>query len=215
MSTCPAPSGRSFALRNLTVQRASVSFRAALAGSAGHISRAVRPSLIAAFSSAPARWRGAETREGVHDPAGPGNVAGLVDRPVQLPEQLVQRVGLDRRLAEVPQRVRVRHLVAQPEPAEAHPARPVARHRLGRGKRQPVKALQHKHLELRHDVQGRAAALRARRLPCGPLEDRPEPLEIHRPGQRLQRVAVRRNLLQPLPDVPKSRLLRHRGLHCR
>ena len=55
MSTCPAPSGRSFALRNLTVQRASVSFRAALAGSSGHISRAVRPSLIAAFSAAPAR----------------------------------------------------------------------------------------------------------------------------------------------------------------
>ena len=61
MSTCSAPSGRSFALRNLTVQRASVSFRAALAGSPGRISRAVRPSLIAAFSPAPARWRGAAT----------------------------------------------------------------------------------------------------------------------------------------------------------
>ncbi len=42
----------------------------------------------------------------------------------------------------------------------------------------------------------------------------PEPLEIHRINQRFQRIAIRQNLLQKLLDVPKSRLLRNRGILC-
>ena len=211
MSTCPAPSGRSFALRNLTVQRASVSFRAALAGSSGHISPAACPALIAAFSAALARSR---DQRRVQHLAGPGDEARRVDHPLKLRGQGIQLARLDQRLAEIPQRVRVRNLVAQLEPAEAHPAQPVPHRFLRRFERQAVAALEHEHLELRHNIQSRAAALRASRFPCGPLKDRPEPLEIHRPVQRLKRIAVRRNLLQTLLDVPKSRLLRQRGLQC-
>ena len=83
------------------------------------------------------------------------------------------RARLDQRLAEVPERVRVRNLVAQLKAAEAHPARPVARRRLGRGERQPAEVLQHDHLELRHDIQGRAASLRIARGSAGTARNPP------------------------------------------
>ena len=55
------PSGFGFALVNFSVQRASVSFCAALAGCSGQISSALWPSLIAAFSASVFRCRGART----------------------------------------------------------------------------------------------------------------------------------------------------------
>ena len=212
MSTCFVPSGRAFALLDLIVQRASVSFRAAFAGSSGRISRAVHPSLIAAFSAALARNR---DQRRVQHPAGPGDEASRADYPLKLRGQGLQLARLDRRLAEIPQRVCVWNPVGNAETAEAHPARPPVPHRLpGRFKRQPMAALKHEPPELRQGIQSRAAAFGALGLPRGPLEDRAEPLEIHRPVQRLKRIAIRRNLLRTLLDVPKSRLLRHRGLRC-
>lgn len=48
---CGMPSVAGLALLNFTIQRASTSFCAALAGRSGHISWANQPSLIAAFSA--------------------------------------------------------------------------------------------------------------------------------------------------------------------
>ena len=62
-STGVLPSARVFALEYLTVQRAFVSFCAALEGLSGQISEAVLPALMAAFSLSELRWRGAHGRK--------------------------------------------------------------------------------------------------------------------------------------------------------
>jgi hypothetical protein len=61
MSTPGLPPGSGRALANFTVQRASVSFCAALAGSSGQISAAVLPALIASLSALVFRCLGAAT----------------------------------------------------------------------------------------------------------------------------------------------------------
>ena len=54
--------GLVFGFEYLTVQCASVSFCAALAGSSGQMSVALSPALAHSFSSFVIRWRGAETK---------------------------------------------------------------------------------------------------------------------------------------------------------
>ena len=49
---------------------------------------------------------------------------------------------------------------------------------------------------------------------CGILQDRPEPLEVHRSGQRLQQIALGRYLLQAILGFPNAWLLRHHDLQC-
>ena len=61
-STGLLPSARILALEYFTVQRAFVSFCAALAGLPRQISDAVLPALIAAVSPSELRWRGAAMR---------------------------------------------------------------------------------------------------------------------------------------------------------
>ena len=131
---------------------------------------------------------------------------------VHLLEQLVQNARLDQRLAEIPKRIRIRNLVTQIHAAKARPAQTVANHMLRRLQRQAVKALQNQHLELQNDVQRRSTALRAARPPGGRLEDRPEPVEIHRRRKLLQRVPVGRDLREAIVNVPKTQLFRHHDL---
>ena len=61
MSIPGLPPGSARPLANFSVQRASVSFYAALAGCPGQISAALLPALIASFSAAVLRCLGAAT----------------------------------------------------------------------------------------------------------------------------------------------------------
>ena len=61
MSVPGLPPGSGRALANFSVQRASVSFCAALAGWSGQTSAALLPALIAPFSAAVLRYLGAAT----------------------------------------------------------------------------------------------------------------------------------------------------------
>jgi hypothetical protein len=107
-------------------------------------------------------------------------IAGILDRFVETGKQLVQGTGPDQRLAEVPQRVRVRHRVGDRETTEPHPSmvrRPSIRspeetRPAGRGgiadrapdarspRSSPVLRLQIQHLELQDRVERRPATQR-------------------------------------------------------
>ena len=119
MSTSFRPSGPAFAFLCLTVQRASVSFCDALAGASGQISLR-RPSLLdrrlLRLGHALAR-RGDQGR--IHDLARPRDEARLRDDLVHLLEQLVRNARLDRRLAEIPKRIRVRNRLVQLKAAKS------------------------------------------------------------------------------------------------
>ena len=197
----PTPRGRSFALRNLTVQRASVSFCAALAGSPGQISRGGPPLLDRGLLRCAGALARSRDQRRVQHLAGTGDEARRVDHPLKLRGQRIQLARLDQRLAEGPQRVRVRDPVGDAETAEAHPAKPIPHRLLGRFKRKPMAALEHEHPELRQDIEGRAAALGTLGLPRRPLEDRAKPLEINHRLQSLKRVAVHGNLRQACVDA--------------
>ena len=155
MSICGLPSAAGLALENVIVQRASVSFWRALAGFSGQVSPAFSLALIGAFSASGLRWRGAATQRGVDDLARHRQIAGLGDRPVEPREQRVPRARRDQGLAEIPQRIRIRHRVARPEAAKPHPAQPVGHQELRLRQRQPAHRLQHEHPELRHRLKRR------------------------------------------------------------
>ena len=72
------PSASTLPLLVLTVQRASVSFCAALAGSSGQISVALLPALIAAFSSSLLCCRGAATKLASTICPDIGQIAGIL-----------------------------------------------------------------------------------------------------------------------------------------
>lgn len=142
---------------------------------------------------------------GVDDLPRHRQIAGLVETD----EQPVQSLGADQGLAEIPQRVGVRHRVAGTKTAEPHPAQAVADQIGDLLQRQAMQGLQHQHLEFQHHVEAGPAALRriapSHRLGQNPAED----LEIDRRRQLLQRIALGGKLRQTVLNVPEARLPLH------
>lgn len=150
--------------------------------------------------------RGGDQRR-VDDLARHRQIARLRDRAVQAREQRVERPRTDQGLAEVPEGVGVRDRVARPQPAEAHPAQPVAHQVLGLLQRQAVQRLQHQHPELQHHVKGRTTAFAAIARTDGRVEVSTKQLEVDGRAELLQRIALRRQLPKAILDVPETRLL--------
>jgi hypothetical protein len=73
----------------------------------------------------------------------------------------LQRAGGDQHLAEIPQRIGIRHRIAGAEAAEAHPAQPVGHEVFRLRQRQTVQGLRDRHADLQHRIEGRAPALAA------------------------------------------------------
>ena len=117
--------------------------------------------------------------------------------------------GTRQRLAEGPDRVRVRHRIGQPEPEKAHERKPVLDQELGPLVRQAVAGLQDQHLPHQHMVERRTTAATAVGARHSPLQIRPEKLKIHQTIQPLKRVALRRKLLQTLLNIEEPGLTPH------
>ena len=131
---------------------------------------------------------------------------------VEPAEQGVERAGPGQRLAEGPERVRIRHRIARPEAEEPHPGQPVAQVELGALVTQVVLGLQDHDLEHQDVVERRPSALR----PVGPrhraLELGPEQLEVDHSLQPLELVALLRQTRQPILDVEYTDLPNHPNL---
>jgi hypothetical protein len=72
-----------------------------------------------------------------------------------------------------------------------------------------VQALQHQHSELQNHIQRWAPALRPPTTASRAFQDWPEPFEIDRGIQSLQRITSGGNLRKPIFDIPEPQLLRH------
>jgi hypothetical protein len=72
-----------------------------------------------------------------------------------------------------------------------------------------VARLQDQDLEHEDVIEGRATTTRAIGSRRGPLQVRPEQLEVHQPIQPLQRVALGRELPQALIEIEKPSLTPH------
>src|SRR5215213_9052439 len=83
------------------------------------------------------------------------------------------------RLAEGPDRVRIRHRVAEPEPEEAHEGEPVLDQERGALVLEAIARLQDENLEHEHVIEERAAALGAVRARHRPDKIRPEQRDVH------------------------------------
>ena len=217
MSTRFAPSADGLAFEYFTVQRASRSFCASLAGlerpGLGDAALLQRPLLVLGVALLRRRHHGR-----VDDLPAHGDVARSLEHRVEAPEQrLDRRDAADRgprqRLAEGPDRVRVRHPVRQRQPEKAHEREPVLDEILGPLVRQRVAGLQDQDPEHQHVVVGRAAAPRPIRARHGLLELGPERLEIHQRVHPLKIVALRGQLPQPRVDVKQPRFPRHDPPH--
>jgi hypothetical protein len=158
---------------------------------------------------------GRRHQRGVDDLARHRQISRLGDRPVQPRKQRIQCVCCNECLAEVPERIRVRHGVAGAELAEPHPAQPVGDQVFRLRQRRPGHRLQHQHASrrrrpksgrLQHRIEGWPSALRAVPEPQRSLQRATKDLEINRRGELLERVALRRQLPQPLLHVPEPRL---------
>jgi hypothetical protein len=146
--------------------------------------------------------RGDEAR--VDQLPGHGEVALGPELLVEPGEQGIDRAGLGQRLAEGPERVRIRHRIAQPEAEEAHPGQPVAQVELGALVGQAVLGLQDQDLELQHVVERRPPALRPIGPRHRPLELGPEHFEVDHACQPFEAVALLRQSCQPLLDIEKA-----------
>ena len=142
----------------------------------------------------------------IDDLAGHGQIARAGDRIVEPGEQALHGAGGDQRLAEVPQRIGVRHRIAGAQATEAHPAQPVGHQVFRLRQRQAVQRLQDEHAELQHRIEGRAAALAQVPRTEGCRQFRAEQFEIHRRRELLQRVALGGEFTQALLHVPKAGL---------
>jgi hypothetical protein len=124
--------------------------------------------------------------------------------------QSLERAGLGEPVAIVTDGVLVRHRAAKVEAEEAHPAQAIPDHELHARIRQIMLRLNHQHLEHRHRVKGRPAALRAVAITEPAGQKWPETLELHRASQNLQRIAVLAQPLQVLRQRKKAAWL-HRN----
>jgi hypothetical protein len=86
---------------------------------------------------------------------------------------------------------------------------PVLDQKLGPLVRQAVAGLQDQHPEHQHMVERRTAAAGAVGPRHSPLQIRPEKLKIHQTIQPLERVALRRKLLQTLLNIEEPGLTPH------
>jgi hypothetical protein len=112
--------------------------------------------------------------------------------------------GLGQRLAEGPDRVRIRHRIAQPEAEEPHPGEPVAQVELGALVGQAVLGLQDQDLEHQDVIERWPAALRAIRPRHGTLELGPEHFEVDHSLETFEVVTLLRQTSKPLLDVEQS-----------
>ena len=125
-------------------------------------------------------------------------------------EQLLRRTRPRQLLAIEPDRFGVRHRVMHGQPDKPHERQPILQLILGLVVGQRVQRLQNQHLEHQYRVIGRSS-------PFGPIRTRQRLLQIsakhfeidHR-SEPFQRIPGRREGLQPLVLIKKSRLPRHR-----
>jgi hypothetical protein len=141
--------------------------------------------------------------------AGHGQIASIAQRLVEAREQDLARPDLGQRFAEGPDRVGVRHRIAEAEPEKAHPRQAVAQVKLGALITETVLCLQDQHLEHEHMVERRPSAFRAIRPRHRPLELGPKQLEVDHRTQPLQLIALGRQTRQPLVEVEETRLSHH------
>src|SRR5258708_424855 len=124
-------------------------------------------------------------------------------------EQLVDQPGLRQRLAKQPDRGGIRHWVLEFQIEKAHERQAVADQVLGLLVREIVQRLQHHDLELQDRVSGLAAGVALGLL--GPhlrlgLDVSAEILPSHHVLDRLQRIALGADRLQPAFNIEKALL---------
>ena len=131
--------------------------------------------------------------------------------PVKTGEQVVDRLALAELLAEQPDCLGVRHLVAQPQPEEAHERQTVIDDKFGLIVGQIVKRLQHEDIEHQHRIEGRTATL----CPIRPLQSLRQRLAEHLPRhdsvQLLQWITGCAQPRIALIHIPEPRLSPHRS----
>src|SRR3712207_6386970 len=113
------------------------------------------------------------------------------------------------RLTKGPDRVGVRHRVSQTQPEEAHEGEPVLDQELRAFVREAVAGLKDQSLEHEHQVERRAAALRAVGARDRPGEVRAEQLEVDDGAQPLEVVSLGGELLQAIIKIEKTSLTAH------
>ena len=203
------PSARSFALLNLTVQRASRSLWAELGGLGLPVlgNAAFLDRLLLAFRAA---LLGRGDERGVDDLPAHRDQAGLAQRRVEPLEQRLDGAGSRQLLAEQPDRARVGNPVRQAQPQEPHERQAVVDEELRALVREIVRRLDHQDLEHQRRVERRPAALQAVRVGQRPRQLGSENLEVHCRRESQQLIAEVAQPLQPLIDIEKSRLTAHR-----
>jgi transposase len=139
-------------------------------------------------------------------------VAGLAQRLVEQCEQALDRPCLGQRLAEGPDRVRVRHRIAEAKAEKADPGQAVAQKELGALVAEIAQRLQGQHFKHEHMVERWPAALRPIRPWHGSLQLGPEQLEVDHAIQPLEIVALPGHAGQPLLQIEEPSLTRHRDL---
>jgi hypothetical protein len=141
--------------------------------------------------------------------AGHREVASGPQRLVEEREQGLDRAGPGQRLAEGPDRVGVRHRIAEAEPEKAHPGQSVAQVELSALVTETVLGLQDQHLEHDHMVERRSSALRTIGPRHRPLELGPKQLEVDHRGKPLELVTLGRQPRQSILEVEETRLHHH------
>src|SRR5260370_20785698 len=151
---------------------------------------------------------------GVNDLAAARNVALGLEMLAEAREQLVDQPGLRQRLAKQPDRGGIRYWLLEFQIEKAHERQPVADQVLVLLVREIVERLQHHDLELQDRVIGLAAgvalALLGLRLRHR-LDVSAEILPSHHLLDRLQRIALAADRLQPALNIEKA-LLPHDSL---
>jgi hypothetical protein len=138
-----------------------------------------------------------------------GEIAGFPQLPVEQVEQPPDRTCLRQLFAKRPDRIGIRHRIAQPKAEKADPGESIAQIKLGPFVAQIVLRLQDQHLEHQHMVKGWSPALRAICSRHCRFHFLPEELEVHHRSQTFQVIALLRQAGQPLLDVEETSLTRH------
>ena len=185
------PSAAGLAFDPFTVQRASRSFWASLAGRAwqGELGRVLRPCLgntsrlDLALLLVGGALLGSRHDGSINDLAAHGQKPRLAERRLEAGKQhLDRRLALDlssgQRLAEGPDGVRVRHRVGQAQAQKAHEGQTVLDGELSALVREAVAGLQGENLEHEDVIERRSPALGAVGSWHRLLQIRPEQLEV-------------------------------------
>ncbi len=135
-------------------------FCAALAGSSGQISLALLPNLIASFWGCGVALLGRGHQLRIDDLTAHRQVSALLELPVEVGEHRVERARFGQRLAKQADRVGIGRRRAQVEAQEPQPDEPVPDQILHPRIGEIILRRQHQHLEHRHSIIRRPAALR-------------------------------------------------------